>query len=83
MSTMNPSADEVRLVSLKTACEMTSLSRTMINRYRSEGRWPAAVSCGDKRIAFVKSEVTEWINARIAARGANDNSKPQAGREAA
>ncbi len=53
--------------------DLTSLSRTMINRYRAEGRFPAAVPLGDKRVAFVKSEISEWINARIAARGANDN----------
>jgi prophage regulatory protein len=52
---------------------MTSLSRTMLNRYRSEGRFPAAVPLGEKRVAFVKSEINEWIAARIAARGANDN----------
>lgn len=45
----------------------------MINRYRAEGRFPSAVPLGDRRVAFVKSEVTEWIAARIAARGANDN----------
>lgn len=55
---------------------MTSLSRTMINRYRVDGRFPAAVPLGDRRVAFVKSEVTEWIATRIAARGANDNKPP-------
>lgn len=47
----------------------------MVNRYHAEGRFPAAVSLGDKRIAFVKSEIVEWISARIAARVANDNSR--------
>lgn len=60
---------------MKRACELTSLSRTMLNRYRADGRFPAAVPLGDKRIAFVKSEVSEWIAERIAARGANDNSR--------
>ena len=55
---------------------MTSLSRTMINRYRNEGRFPAAVPLGDKRIAFLKSEIVEWINCRVAARGSNDNCQP-------
>jgi prophage regulatory protein len=45
----------------------------MLNRYRSEGRFPAAVALGDKRVAFVQSEINQWIDARIAARGANDN----------
>ena len=61
---------------MKRACELTSLSRTMLNRYRAEGRFPAAVPLGDRRVAFVKSEVSEWITARIAARSTNDNGKP-------
>jgi prophage regulatory protein len=73
MTTLNPSTDEPCLVSIKTACAMTSLSRTAINRYRSEGRFPQCVPLGDRRVAFLKSEVTDWINARVAARGANDN----------
>ena len=76
MNVTNLSSGEPMLVSMKRASELTSLSRTMINRYRAEGRFPAAVPLGDKRIAFVRSEVLAWINARIAARGANDNLKP-------
>ncbi|WP_426608731.1 AlpA family phage regulatory protein [Bradyrhizobium sp. McL0616] len=30
----------------------------MLNRYRAQGRFPSAVPLGDKRIAFVKSEVS-------------------------
>jgi prophage regulatory protein len=67
---------------MKQACALTSLSRSMVNRYRSEGRFPAAVPLGDKRIAFLKSEVIDWIASRVAARGGNEN-KPQAGREVA
>jgi prophage regulatory protein len=78
MNTINQSTDEVRLVSIKTACALTSLSRTAINRYRAEGRFPAAVSLGDRRVAFVKSEVNDWIAARISARVANDR-RPAAG----
>jgi prophage regulatory protein len=40
----------------------------MLNRYRAEGRFPVAVDLGDRRVAFVRSEVTEWIQAKIAAR---------------
>lgn len=76
MST-NPSACEPMLVSMKTACALTSLSRTMLNRYRAEGRFPAAVQLGDKRMAFVRQEVNQWIADRIAARAANDNTKRQ------
>jgi prophage regulatory protein len=79
MQSQNPPSGEACLVSMKRVCELTSLSRTMLNRYRAEGRFPAAVPLGDRRVAFVKSEIAEWINARVAARGVNDN-KPLAGR---
>ncbi len=67
---MRANNDNAVLVSLNDASKMTSLSRTMLNRYRSEGRFPVAVPLGDRRVAFVKAEVEAWINQRIAARAA-------------
>ena len=67
---MEAANDNYMLVSLKDACRMTSLSRTMLNRYRAEGRFPVAVSLGDRRVAFVRQEVQAWIDQRIAARAA-------------
>lgn len=60
--------DSPALISLNQACALTSLSRTAINRYRSEGRFPQPVPIGFRRIAFVRSEVIHWIEARIAER---------------
>ena len=57
-----------RLVSLNEAAKMTSMSRTMVNRYRTEGRFPQAVALGERRIAFVRSEIEEWIEEKIAGR---------------
>ncbi|KQS74181.1 transcriptional regulator [Rhizobium sp. Leaf384] len=56
------------LVSLNQAAAMTSMSRGMLNRYRATGRFPAAVDLGDRRVAFVKSEVLDWIEKKIEAR---------------
>ncbi len=56
------------LISLNAACEMTSMSRSMLNRYRSEGRFPVAVDLGDRRVAFVRSEVRDWIQGKIQGR---------------
>lgn len=66
--------DVPNLVSLNEACRMTSMSRTMINRYRAEGRFPQPVPIGFKRIAFVRAEVVGWIHARIAERDAKAKS---------
>lgn len=67
---MSHANDNFELASLNDACRMTSLSRTMINRLRADGTFPAAVPLGERRIGFVRSEVTAWIAERIAARGA-------------
>ncbi|MDO5896539.1 helix-turn-helix transcriptional regulator [Agrobacterium sp. Azo12] len=56
------------LISLNDACVMTSLSRTFINKMRAAGEFPTAVALGEKRVAFVRSEVVEWIERRISAR---------------
>jgi prophage regulatory protein len=60
--------DTPTLISLNDACRLTSLSRTAINRWRDLGKFPKAVPLGDKRVAFVRSEVEEWIRDRIAER---------------
>ncbi|MCA1494996.1 AlpA family phage regulatory protein [Ensifer sp. NBAIM29] len=52
------------LVSLREVCVMTSLSRTAINQRRAASTFPRAVPLGDKRIAFVRSEVEQWIRDR-------------------
>jgi len=39
---------------------------------RKANAFPVAVDLGEKRIAFVEEEVRAWIDARIAARPAND-----------
>ncbi|MQX70071.1 helix-turn-helix transcriptional regulator [Sinorhizobium meliloti] len=62
--------DNFALISLKDTCSLTSMSKTMIHRLRSEGRFPAAVALGEKRVAFVRAEVEAWIGAKIAARAA-------------
>lgn len=62
--------NEPTLVSLNDACKMTSMSRSMLNRYRKEGRFPVAVELGERRVAFVRAEVLAWIRAKVDARAA-------------
>lgn len=56
------------LVSLNDAAKLTSLSRTAIFKLRAQGKFPKAVSLGEKRVAFVRSELAQWIDERIAQR---------------
>ena len=59
---------QIQLLSLKQVCQLTSLSRTGVNKARAGGRFPAAVDVDGRRIAFVKSEVESWLAAKVAAR---------------
>ncbi len=58
------------LLHLRAVIDRTSLSRTSIYRLKAEAKFPASVSLGG-RVAWIESEVEEWIQARIAA-GAPD-----------
>lgn len=57
-----------RLITIKEAAKLTSMSRAMINKLRAQGRFPSSVDLGERRVAFVRQEVQDWIDARIASR---------------
>ena len=57
-----------RLMQMAEVVRAIGLSCAMINIHRKAGKFPQAVPLGERRIAFVRSEVEAWINSRIAAR---------------
>jgi prophage regulatory protein len=59
------SEQTLTLLSMNQVVKLTTLSRTMINKHRAAGRFPEAVSIGEKRIAFVETEVRSWILERM------------------
>lgn len=68
---MNHDNDNLpRLMSPKEAAAATSLSRPLLTLMAAEGQFPKPVRLGERRIAFVRSEVMDWIDERIAARAA-------------
>ncbi|HDL7797762.1 TPA: AlpA family transcriptional regulator [Yersinia enterocolitica] len=44
----------------------TGYSKAWIYRLIKQGRFPKPVKIGSRSIAFVESEIDEWINQRIA-----------------
>lgn len=68
MTTNQPANDNTVLISLNQCCQMTSLSRTAINKRRRDGDFPKPVELGERRIGFVRAEVLAWIEDKIAAR---------------
>ena len=60
MNTINQS-----LIRLPEVLKRTGFGKAWIYRLISEGRFPAPVKIGVRAVAFVESEVEEWIQSVI------------------
>lgn len=58
------------LMAPKEAAAATSLSRTYLTMMAANGDFPKPVQLGERRIAYVRAEVEDWISDRIARRAA-------------
>ncbi|MBZ4102874.1 AlpA family transcriptional regulator [Escherichia fergusonii] len=65
------------LIRLSEVQKRTGYSKAWIYRLLKEKRFPQSVKIGSRSIAFVESEVDEWINQRIEARDVLISTKPQ------
>ncbi|MEB5738604.1 AlpA family transcriptional regulator [Klebsiella aerogenes] len=54
------------LIRLPEVQRRTGYSKAWIYRLMSEQRFPSAVKIGSRAIAFVESEIDDWVNQRIA-----------------
>lgn len=54
------------LIRLPEVQRRTGYSKAWIYRLISQKRFPSAVKIGVRAIAFIESEVDEWVNQRIA-----------------
>ncbi|EJI6636916.1 helix-turn-helix transcriptional regulator [Escherichia coli] len=53
------------LIRLSDVMRRTGYGRAWIYRLISLGRFPKPVKIGSRSVAFIESEVDEWINQRI------------------
>ncbi|HGO5293168.1 AlpA family transcriptional regulator [Photobacterium damselae subsp. damselae] len=60
----------MRLIRLNEVKSLTGLGRSTIYKYMSEDQFPKTVDLGGRAVAWVESEIHEWIAAKIAARAA-------------
>lgn len=60
---------QMRLIKLKEVIEKTSLGRSTIYEFMTKGTFPKQVSLGAKSVAWLESEVDDWIMERIGERG--------------
>ncbi|MBG9996815.1 AlpA family transcriptional regulator [Pseudoalteromonas sp. NZS127_1] len=61
----------MRLIKLKEVIEKTSLGRSTVYEFMTKGTFPKQVSLGAKSVAWLESEVDDWIMDRL---GERDNS---------
>lgn len=58
----------MRFIRLKEVMHVTGLGRSSIYNYMAEGRFPKTVSLGGRAVAWVESEVQDWMLGRISGR---------------
>lgn len=58
----------MRLIRLKEVIDNTGLGRSTIYKYITEGFFPKPVPLGGRAVAWLESEVHDWILARVEAR---------------
>ena len=64
----------MRIIRLKEVIDSTGLARSTIYKYIGEGTFPRPVPLGERRVAWVESEVHNWILARIEERDSIEDS---------
>ena len=55
-----------RLLRLKEVMDVTALSRSAIYRKMNTGDFPQSASIGDRAVAWVEKDVSDWIESVIA-----------------
>nr|WP_280926354.1 AlpA family transcriptional regulator [Klebsiella variicola] len=57
-----------QLLRLKQVEEKTGLKRSQIYLYMKEGTFPRSIKIGPASVAWLESEIDEWINLKLANR---------------
>jgi prophage regulatory protein len=55
----------IRLIRLNEVLGMTGLSRSCMYRFIEANQFPAQVPLGGRAVAWVESEVQEWVRQRV------------------
>lgn len=55
----------MRLLKLKDVMYTTGLARSTVYKYISDGNFPKPVSLGERNVAWLESEIQDWIMEKI------------------
>lgn len=59
----------MKLMKLKAVMECTGLARSTVYKFIAEERFPKPVKLGARMVAWVESEIQDWIMEKISERG--------------
>lgn len=60
----------MRLMKLKEVMHITGLPKSTVYKYMNDGNFPKPVSLGERNVAWVQSEIEDWIMEKIEQRDA-------------
>ena len=66
----------MRLMRLPATEEKVGLKKTEIYKQIDEGTFPAPIRVGVRQVAWLESELDEWIEAKVAARHTHEPLRP-------
>jgi prophage regulatory protein len=55
----------MKLIKLKEVMNKSALGRSTIYKFISEGKFPKSISLGDRAVAWLESDVDDWILERV------------------
>lgn len=58
----------MRFLRLKEVMALTGLGRSSIYKFMDENTFPKSVSLGGRAVAWVESEIEDWMNERLSQR---------------
>ncbi|WP_167517900.1 MULTISPECIES: helix-turn-helix transcriptional regulator [Vibrio] len=65
------SKSNIRLIRFREVLAMTGLSRSSVYRFIEEQQFPGQVQLGGRAVAWVESEIQEWISQKMESRNSH------------
>lgn len=62
----------MRLLKLKDVMHTTGLARSTVYKYINDGNFPKPLSLGERNVAWLESEIQDWILEKIEQRDAQE-----------
>lgn len=63
----------MKFLRLKEVMTLTALSRSSIYKFMAEERFPQTLSLGDRAVAWLESEIEEWMEDKLLQRTQEGN----------